>query len=730
MKSARGYLLGSLVLLAACSSGFEPEPTLATLATPTTVRTSIASAADDAEEIKGRSVQLTGSLLDLRAKGGVLQLTGLRFQNLQVPPGVKIENAYLVFKAGINDAEAVSLNLYGEASNNADTFSTAKNNLSRRTKTSAMSAWNPGSWAVGKTYQTPNLASVVQEIVGRSGWQSGNALALFVDGSSSAGERSAVAFGNPYGAAPELVVTYTGGDTRATAPALSGGPVAAATSGTLTLKLADPKDDAEEGSSLTTTGKALDFSQNRQTVALRFTSVSLPQGAKIKAATVSFTAIADDSAPVNLQVRAEAADTAAPFNGSFTARAQTAASAPWQPEPWKRDQAVRTPDLSGVVQEVVSRGGWNSGNALAFYVTGDGSAKRSAYALDKSSSLAPVLSITYEAQPAPEPTPEPTPTPTPEPSPAPTPVPSASCLEGDAPLLTLAGDYTSRVYIAKKSVGIRVDARDAKLLAKSALSTDNNSGSLCLSGGFINNGLSDDTDWDTFHSASTLLFYRTPNATIENMTTYITGDGITFKNDNPNWLFRNSYIRHAGDDGVENDRFNDGTVDDVLIDWAYTGLSCRKEQLDAQNVSYNFKVQNTLIALKPQEGTYGRSQGGSGPASHNQLFKVTQNVTKGCRLVLRDNVFLISGYAGKVDPSEDPKVLYDVLDRNACREHKNTIVYTGGESWYLKELREAAPECFDVTTDLGVWKAARARWFNRHPQFSEYRDKEPTGAIN
>ena len=696
MKSARGYLFGSLVLLAACSSGFEPElPALETLATPTTVRTSIVSASDDAEEVKGRPVKLTSSILDLRAQGGVLQLNGLRFQNLQIPPGAKIENAYVVFKAATKDTQAVGLKLYGEATDNAAAFTVAVANLSRRPQTAATAAWNPESWTVGKVYQTPNLAPVVQEIVSRSGWRSGNALALLIDGSSSAGERSAVAFGKGDGSAPELVVSYSGGSASTNAPAPAA-PSPAATSGSLTLKLADPKDDAEEGSSLTTNGKALDFSQNGQTVALRFTEVGLPQGAKIKAATLSFTAIADDSAPVNLQVRAEAADTAAPFNSSFKARAKTAASAPWQPEAWKRDQTAHTSDLSSVVQEVVSRRGWNSGNALAFYVTGDRDAKRSAYALDKSSALAPVLRVTYEVSqaapvpaptptptpapeplptPTPQPTPEPLPTPAPEPTPepvtpapvTPTPAVSTSCLEGDAPLMTLAGNYTSRVYIAKKSAGIRIDARDAKLLAKSAFLAENNGGSLCLSGGFLDNGLSDDTDWDTFHNAAGLLFYRTPNATIENMTIVHTGDGITFKNDNPNWLFRDSYIRHAGDDGVENDRFNDGTVDDVLIDWAYTGLSCRKEQLAAQDVPYTFKVQNTLIALKPQEGTYGRSQGGSGPASHNQLFKVTQNVTKGCRLALRDNVFLISGYAGKVDPSEDPKVKYDVLDRGACR---------------------------------------------------------------
>ena len=491
---------------------------------------------------------------------------------------------------------------------------------------------------------------------------------------------------------------------------------------TIEIPLANNADDAEQsGSRLVTNGKALDFSQDRQTVALRFSNVKVPQGAKIKAATISFTAISADSEPVKLQVRAEDTDNAATFGKSVSDRAQTSAVAAWNPKPWRRGLATRTWNLSSVVQEVVSRGGWESGNALAFYVTGDRDVKRSAYARDKSSSRTPRLKITFEPSLRPDADPEPEPGVPERPN-----VSSSSCLNNGV-TRKLSGDYRSRVLIRNGKNAV-IDARDAKLLARSAFLAENNGGSLCLSGGFLDNGLSDDTDWDTFHNAAGLLFYRTPNATIENMTIAHTGDGITFKNDNPNWLFRDSYIRHAGDDGVENDRFNDGTVDDVLIDWAYTGLSCRKEQKSARDVNYTFKVQNTLIALKPQEGTYNRSKGRGGAPGHNQLFKVTQNVTKGCRLALRDNVFLISGYAGKVDPSEDPKVKYDVLDRGACRGHKNTIIYTGGSPGYLKELQAAAPECFDVTTNLGVWKAARAKWFNRHPQFAEYRDNEPRGA--
>ncbi len=748
--SARSYLFGSLALLAACSSGIESVPTLETLAAPTTLRVPVTSAADDAEETTSGSVKLTSSLLDLRAQGGVLQLVGLRFQNVQVPPGAKIENAYVVFKAGVKDTQAVTLEVYGEASDDAQTFSAASS-PSRRTKTSATSAWTPGSWAVGQLYQTPDLASVIQEVVSRGGWQSGNALALFVDGSSSAGERSAIAFGSPNGSAPELVLTYSEGG--APAPA-SAAPTPAITSGTLTLTVADAKDDAEEASSVTTTGKALDFSQNRQTVGLRFTGVGLPQGAKVKTATISFTAISDDSAPVDLQVQAEAADTAASLGSSFKDRAKTSASALWQPKPWTKGLATRTSDLSKVVQEVVSRNGWKSGNALAFYVTGDGSAKRSVYSFDAGSQYAALLRITYEVSaavptptpaptpvptPAPTPTPTPTPAPEPEPTPQPAPMPaSASCLDGSAPLMTLSGDYTTTVYVRNQSLGVRVDARNARFLNRAGLGNPSflakyNAGSFCLSGGFMDIGLSDTADWNSFHNAAGLIFYDTPNLIIENMTINQTSDGVTVKNNNPDWVFRDSYVRHAGDDGVENDRFNNGLVDDVLIDWAYTGLSCRKEEKDPnfKDFNYNFKVQNTLIALKPQVGTYGGYTTGQATApSHNELFKVTPNVTKGCRLILQDNVFLISGYAGKIDPSEHAKVNYDVLDRAACQGHKNTIVYTGTNGYYLKELKAAAPECFDVTTDVGVWKAARARWFDRHPEFSRYRNAEPTGAVN
>jgi hypothetical protein len=51
------------------------------------------------------------------------------------------------------------------------------------------------------------------------------------------------------------------------------------------------------------------------------------------------------------------------------------ASALWAPPAWAERQqglAQRTSDLSAVVQEIVNRPGWASGNAISLVITGSG----------------------------------------------------------------------------------------------------------------------------------------------------------------------------------------------------------------------------------------------------------------------------------------------------------------------------------------------------------------------
>lgn len=412
------YLLCSLALLAACSSGIAPEPDLETLSTDT-LRLPIVAVGDDAEEIGG-AMNLSDGLLDLNAKNGVTQTVGLRFQNVALPPGAKIERAYLEVKGGTRASGAVKLEIRGEAADNAATYSISRDDLSSRGRTAAASLWSPGSWDRGRTYRTENLAPVVQEIVGRSGWRSGNALALTVAGVGGSAERTVIAYGGKTGYRPVLVVVFSTREDAAPEPA----PGAPATE-TLN-KIATSADDiAENAAGATVALKALHF--GRQQVGLRFTNVAVPPGAVITAATISFRAAARDAGAVSFQIRGEAADSAAAFGrvpGSLSSRPKTSAAALWQPKAWRPGPYARTTDLSAVVQEIVNRQGWQHGNALVFVVTGESSAKRSAFARDAGSARAPQLSISYRSGPtSPAPAPTPPPAPVPEPTPAPSPAP-------------------------------------------------------------------------------------------------------------------------------------------------------------------------------------------------------------------------------------------------------------------------------------------------------------------
>jgi hypothetical protein len=67
---------------------------------------------------------------------------------------------------------------------------------------SNISPWN----TVGEKHQTPNLGPVVQEVVNRAGWQSGNALVVIITGT---GKRTAESYDGSASGAPRLVVSFT-----------------------------------------------------------------------------------------------------------------------------------------------------------------------------------------------------------------------------------------------------------------------------------------------------------------------------------------------------------------------------------------------------------------------------------------------------------------------------------------------------------------------------------------
>jgi hypothetical protein len=172
--------------------------------------------ADDVEEILSGKMYLNSSDLELgydsihpgnQTEGN--QAVGLRFQNVSIPQGVTITAAYLEFETDETGSSPSTVNIVAEASNNASAFASSNYNLTGRPATLASVSWNIPAWdTVNQKHQSPDLSSVVQEVVDRSGWSANNSLVFMIEGS---GTRTTESYDGEPTAAPLLHVEYTTG---------------------------------------------------------------------------------------------------------------------------------------------------------------------------------------------------------------------------------------------------------------------------------------------------------------------------------------------------------------------------------------------------------------------------------------------------------------------------------------------------------------------------------------
>ena len=156
--------------------------------------------------------------LDLVYDTYLLQV-GVRFRNITIPQGATITNAFIQFQADETNTGAVDLTIYGHDTANAPVFTLTAYDVSSRTKTTASASWNSiPDWTAGErgtNQKTPDLKSIVQEIVNIGTWASGNSMAFIVTGSSTTTTRTAVA-GGVAGAARLHIEYTTGGSSVAT----------------------------------------------------------------------------------------------------------------------------------------------------------------------------------------------------------------------------------------------------------------------------------------------------------------------------------------------------------------------------------------------------------------------------------------------------------------------------------------------------------------------------------
>jgi len=122
--------------------------------------------------------------LDMGWEGEDLNImtTFTRFRNVTIPQGAIIDSAFLHIYAHEDEADLAKVNISAEFADNSAIF-TEEELISSRTWTTAKIDWNIAEpWTMWQPYRTPDLKSLVQEVIDREGWVSGNALTLFFRG--------------------------------------------------------------------------------------------------------------------------------------------------------------------------------------------------------------------------------------------------------------------------------------------------------------------------------------------------------------------------------------------------------------------------------------------------------------------------------------------------------------------------------------------------------------------
>ena len=194
-----------------------------TATSQTSITIPIIAGEDDAEEVKvvldGErvlgEVDIFSSDLELGSEDNG-QYVGMIFRDVQIPAGATITNAYIQFQCDDNNDEVITLTIYGaKEANQSAAFTETLFDISRHPGTTATVSWTPAPWtpemleAEGPEQQTPDLSTIIAEIISLHGWTLGNNIMIVVtsDATEAKQHREAASFDDDM-YPPTLNVTY------------------------------------------------------------------------------------------------------------------------------------------------------------------------------------------------------------------------------------------------------------------------------------------------------------------------------------------------------------------------------------------------------------------------------------------------------------------------------------------------------------------------------------------
>lgn len=131
--------------------------------------TTVGASSDDAHESAAGAVNLT-AITCIRPKSA-MDWAGARFLNVTIPQGATINTATTTTRVTLTGD--LDVTIFAQAIDDAGTFTTTTSDISSRTRTTASVEWD-ASVTNGDSPVTPDFSAVMQEVINRAGWASGN----------------------------------------------------------------------------------------------------------------------------------------------------------------------------------------------------------------------------------------------------------------------------------------------------------------------------------------------------------------------------------------------------------------------------------------------------------------------------------------------------------------------------------------------------------------------------
>ena len=161
---------------------------------------------DDAREDSG--TMLVDSTINVHGiEWGTTYRSGLRYDDVMIPKGAIITNAYIAFGFNSGSGTDNAADIYGEDTDNSNYFTSTPNDITDRTKTTAKVDWD--SIPLENT-NSPNISIIIQEIINRAGWQPGNPITILLyEDAGASDEWESGSYDNNPDTAPVLYIEYT-----------------------------------------------------------------------------------------------------------------------------------------------------------------------------------------------------------------------------------------------------------------------------------------------------------------------------------------------------------------------------------------------------------------------------------------------------------------------------------------------------------------------------------------